>query len=91
MPHSVSAAKRVRQNEKNRLANKSVRSRLRTAIKKLRSLVEAGNIDQARSAYAATEKKLDQAAAKGVLHRKTASRYKSRLSMLINRTAAVKK
>jgi len=90
MPHSVSAAKRARQNQKRRLYNKAVTSNIRTAIKKLKAMVAAGNVDQAKAAYATTSKRLDQAAAKGVLHRKTASRYKSRLALLINRTAAKK-
>ena len=91
MPHSVSAAKRVRQNERRRLLNKSVKSRVRTAIKKFRALVAAGSLDEARAMYSSTEKKLDQAAAKGVLHKKTTGRYKSRLALLLNRTTTAKK
>ncbi len=88
MPHSVSAAKRVRQNETHKEHNKNIKSSVRTAIKKFRMLVEAGKVDEAKASYSATEKKLDQAAAKGVLHKNTASRYKSRLASLINRTEA---
>jgi len=88
MPHSVSAAKRVRQNESRRLRNKAVRSSIRTALKKFRTLVEAGKVDEAKATYPATEKQLDQAAARGVLHKNTASRYKSRLANLVNRTSA---
>jgi small subunit ribosomal protein S20 len=90
MPHSVSAAKRVRQNEKRRLLNKSVKSSVRTAIKKFRALVAAGSLDEARAMYVSTEKKLDQAAAKRVLHKNTTGRYKSRLAMLLNRASAAK-
>ena len=85
MPHSVSAAKRARQNEKRRLHNKNVKTRVRSTIKKLRGLVEAGKIDEAKAAYVAATKRLDQAAAKRVFHKNTVSRYKSRLALLINK------
>jgi small subunit ribosomal protein S20 len=87
MPHSVSAAKRVRQNEKHRLYNKSIRTGVRGAIKRFRGLVEEGKLDEARAAYSPVVRKIDQAAAKGVLHKNTAGRYKSRLALLINRSA----
>ena len=87
MPHSVSAAKRVRQNEKSRLYNKAIRTGVRTAIKRFRGLVEEGKIDEARAAYSPVVKKIDQAAAKGIFHKNTASRYKSRLALLVNRSA----
>jgi len=88
MAHSVSALKRVRQNEKRRLRNKSVTSSVRTAIKKFRSMCTDGRLDEARGAYAGVAKKIDQAAAKGVIHKNSASRYKSRLALLLNRSAA---
>lgn len=87
MPHSVSAAKRARQNARRRLHNKSITSALRTSIKKLRAMVAEGKIEEAKTAYRATVKKLDQAAAKKVLHKNTTSRYKSRLALLINKSA----
>ena len=89
MPHSISAAKRVRQNRKRRLVNRAATSRIRTSMKKFRAMVDAGKVDEAKTAYSLMEKKLDQAAAKGVLHKNTASRYKSRLALLLNK--AVKK
>ncbi len=91
MPISSSAKKRVRQNEKRRMRNKSVRSNVRTSVKTLRALVAGGNLDQARTQYSLTEKKLDQAVAKGILHKNTASRYKSRLALLINHAAGESK
>ena len=87
MPHSLSARKRVRQNESRRLRNKSVRSAVRTAMKSLRALVAAGGLEQARQEYAGLQKRLDQAVSKGVYHKNTASRYKSRLATLLNRAS----
>jgi small subunit ribosomal protein S20 len=86
MAHSVSALKRARQNETHRLRNKSVTSSIRTAVKKFRTLCADGKVDEARNAYPATVKKLDQAAAKGVIHKNAASRYKSRLAALLARS-----
>ena len=90
MAHSVSAAKRVRQDKKRRLLNKTVTSGVRTAMKKFRASVEAGDLEKAQQLYRSTEKKLDKAAAKGVMHKNAASRYKSRLATLMNRKAAAK-
>jgi small subunit ribosomal protein S20 len=86
MAHSISALKRARQNEKRRLHNKSIMSSIRTAVKKFRTMCAAGKVDEARSAYPTTIKKLYQAAAKGVIHKNAASRYKSRLAALLTRS-----
>ena len=88
MPHSVSARKRVRQNETHHVRNRAVKSSVRTSVKRFRAHVAAGDLDKARAEYAAVVKKLDQAAAKRVLHKNTASRYKSRLAALLNRASA---
>jgi small subunit ribosomal protein S20 len=88
MAHSVSALKRVRQNEKHRQRNKSVTSGVRTVIKKFRTMCAEGHLDEARGLYPGVAKKIDQAAAKGILHKNSASRYKSRLALLLNRSAA---
>jgi small subunit ribosomal protein S20 len=87
MPHSVSAAKRARQSEKLRIYNKNIKTRIRSLIKKLRGMVEAGKIDEAKTVYVAVTKRLDHAAAKGVFHKNTVSRYKSRLALMINKAA----
>ncbi len=83
MPQSSSAKKRVRQNEKQRLRNKAVKSNVRSAVKSFRKLVASGDLEAARNRYAAVQKKLDQAVAQGVFHRNTASRYKSRLAAVL--------
>ncbi len=83
MPTSPSAKKRFRQQERRRLRNRSARSALRTQIKKLRAAVSENDLPRADAELRLTSKKLDQAAAKGIIHRNTASRYKSRLSHLV--------
>lgn len=85
MPNTSNAKKALRQSEKRRLHNRSQRSALRTTIKKVRKAVEAGDITQAESLYRVAVKKLDQSAAKNLLHRNTAARTKSRLNALIRK------
>lgn len=74
-----SAEKRERQNAKRRMHNRQIKSTVRTAIKKFDAAVVAGDKAKASEAMALSFKLLDSAASKGVLHRNTASRKKSRL------------
>jgi len=85
MPNTPTAKKALRQSAKNRLLNRSQRSALRTAIKKAR--VAAGGTDAAAAeqAYREVTKKLDQAAAKNLIHKNAAARTKSRLAKLISK------
>lgn len=85
MPTSRSAKKRHRQQERRRLRNRTVRSALRTYIKRVRSAVTENDPTRAETEFRTTAKKLDQAAAKGIIHKNTASRYKSRLQQLIRK------
>lgn len=77
MANTKSQIKRNRQNEKRRLRNKAVRSELKTRTKAAVSAAEAGE-DTAEATQVAI-KKLDKAAAKGVIHKNQAARRKSRL------------
>lgn len=70
-------AKRNRTNERRRLRNKSVKSSVRTAIRRFREAAEAGEKDKAAELLVATGRKLDKAASKGVIH-KTRQRTRSR-------------
>ena len=74
-----SAEKRERQNVKRRMHNRMIKSSVRTQIKKLDAAVVAGDKEAAKDAMALSFKLLDSAASKGVLHRNTASRKKSRI------------
>ncbi len=74
-----SAEKRERQNATRRMHNRMVKSAVRTAIKKFDAAVAANDKEAAQAAMALSFKLLDSAAGKGVLHRNTASRKKSRM------------
>jgi small subunit ribosomal protein S20 len=84
MANIKSQIKRNRQNELNRMRNKSVRSRLRTLTKRLDAAVESGDEAGAQDALGAATKALDQAAAKGVIHGNKAANQKSRLARRLN-------
>ena len=88
MAHHKSALKRVRQTIKRTAQNRSLRSDLRTVIKKFRSILEGGNIEQVREAYPGVQKNIDKAVTKGILHKRTGSRYKSRLALSMAKTAS---
>ncbi len=81
MPNNVNAEKALRQNIKRRLRNRAATSTLRTAIKKVRvALAETTPDAQAlETNLRAAVKRLDRAAAKGLIHRNAAARTKSRL------------
>ena len=81
MANHKSALKRVRQTVKHTAHNRSMRADLRTKIKKFRLLQETGNLEKARDAYTNVQKNIDKAVTKGVLHKRTGARYKSRLAL----------
>ena len=87
MPNHKSAEKRVRQSERRRLINRANRSRLRTAMKELRSGLEKGG-KEAAELLPKTISEIDKAVQKGVLHRNAAARQKSRLTVRANQAAA---
>jgi small subunit ribosomal protein S20 len=78
MANIKSQEKRNRQNEKRRLRNKSIVSDLKTSIRKVHEAAAAG--EPTDDLFRTAQKKIDTAAAKGVLHPKTAARKKSRLA-----------
>jgi len=83
MPTSNSAKKRLRQNDVRRARNKSIKSNVRNQIRKVLEAVEAGDAETIEKEFRSAVKKLDQAAAKSVLHANKAARTKSRLSKAI--------
>ena len=87
MAHHKSALKRVRQTVKRTEHNRSMRADLRTNIKKFRLLQESGNPEQKLDAYANVQKYIDKAVTKGVLHKRTGARYKSRLALSLAKNA----
>ncbi len=89
MPHSRSSKKRVRQNERRRVANLATKGAMRAAEKDLRALLEAGKAKEAEALLPHTFKKLDKAAKRHVIHKNTASNHKSKLAKAV--AVAVKK
>ena len=84
MANHKSAEKRIRQTEKRTEINRGNRSRLRTEIKKLRTAIDSGDQAVAKELLPATISLIDKSVQKGILHRNTAARHKSRLTKLSN-------
>ena len=80
MPTSLSAKKRVRQDAKRRARNRTVKSAVRTQMRKLETALDGGNVEAAQDEFVAAVRAIDKAVTKGVLHRNTAARRKSRLA-----------
>ena len=82
-----SALKANRQNIKRREHNRQMRSKLRTALKSIRASLDAKDVEGAKSALNKTVSLVDKMAGKGMIHRNTAGRYKSRLTARLTKTA----
>ncbi len=85
---SKSAEKRERQNEKRRMRNRAAKSAVRTSVKKFLAAVETGDKEAAEVALKLSLKLIDTASSKGIVHRNTASRTKSRLHIRFNKMNA---
>ena len=86
MANIKSQIKRIKTNEKARLRNKSVKSSLKTAIRKFREAADAGDVEAATTLMRDASKALDKAASKGVIH---ANQAANRKSALAKRTASL--
>ena len=84
MANIKSQKKRVLTNEKRHQRNKAVRSALRTAEKKVRVAVEAGDADSAKAAALEASTMLDKAASKGIIHKNQAANRKSGIMKAAN-------
>ncbi|MGH3187501.1 MAG: 30S ribosomal protein S20 [Streptosporangiaceae bacterium] len=80
MANIKSQIKRNKQNEKARQRNKSVKSLLRTSVRKFREAADGGNLDEAGTALRVACRQLDKAASKGVIHKKQAANRKSAIA-----------
>jgi len=87
MANIKSAQKRARQSEIRRVHNTSLRSRMRTAIKRVRKAIDDGDKSAAQSAYKSATSVLDATAGKGIVHKNMAARNKSRLAAAIRAMA----
>ncbi len=80
MPNTKSAKKRLRTSLERRDQNRAVKSALRTQMRKVREAAQAGDVEKAQAELKVACQRLDQAAAKRVIHINAASRRKSRLT-----------
>ncbi|MFF2811868.1 30S ribosomal protein S20 [Streptomyces sp. RGM 3693] len=80
MANIKSQMKRIKTNEKARQRNKAAKSSLKTAIRRTREAIEAGDLEKATAAQALASQKLDKAVSKGVLHKNNAANKKSALA-----------
>lgn len=87
MANSAQARKRARQSEKQRQHNASLRSTLRTAIKKVAKAIETGDKIAAQAVYQESVGVIDRIADKKIIHKNKAARHKSRLSAAIKALA----
>ncbi len=87
MANTKSAEKAAKQAEKHRQRNVALRSRMRTAIRKVTDAVSAGNKDDAAAAYKAAVATTDSLVNKGLVHRNKASRHASRLAAKVKAAA----
>ena len=83
MANIKSQIKRNRQNEKARLRNKSVKSSLKTVIRKLNEASTSGDIENAKTLLRDASRQLDKAASKGVIHKNQAANRKSAIAKRI--------
>ena len=88
MASHESALKAHRQNLKARERNRNLRTRLRGALRDIRAAIDAGTSDDVKGALRKTVSLVDKMAGKGLIHRNTAARYKSRLSARVAKKAA---
>jgi small subunit ribosomal protein S20 len=86
--NSPQAKKRARQAEKRRTHNASLRSLVRTNIKKVIAAINTGDAEQARAAFDSAVPVIDRMADKGIIHKNKAARHKSRLNAQVKALAA---
>jgi small subunit ribosomal protein S20 len=83
MANSKQAAKRAKQSNKHRMANMSLRTTLRSAIKKVQKAIATGDAKAAEAALRAEQSTIDSIADKRIIHKNKAARHKSRLARQI--------
>ncbi len=84
MANIKSQLKRIRTNEKARLRNKSIKSALKTAIRRFREAAATGEKDRALGELRTASRQLDKAVSKGVIHRNQAANRKSAMAARVN-------
>ncbi|MEY9871366.1 small subunit ribosomal protein S20 [Streptacidiphilus sp. MAP12-33] len=84
MANIKSQIKRIKTNEKARQRNKAVKSSLKTAVRKTREAIEAGDVAKAQELARAASRELDKAVSKGVIHKNQAANKKSALATKVD-------
>lgn len=87
MANIKSAKKRILVDRRNAEKNKAIKSKVKTAVKKVDAAIAAKDKAAASSALKAAISEIDRAASKGVYHKKTASRKISRITLAVNKIA----
>lgn len=85
MANIKSAEKRARIAKVRTARNRSYKSAIKTATKKLETAINAGDMEQAKTIFINVEKQLDKAASKGIIHKNTVARKKARLTKKLNK------
>jgi len=88
MANHKSARKRARQNVKRRLRNRNIKSTYKTEIKSFLALIDENKTDDAKTSLPHLHKTIDKAQTKGVMPRNTAARYKSNLTLRLNKAVS---
>lgn len=88
MAHSLSAKKRIRQNERRRIRNRARRTALRTKLRRCSDDLIHGNVPDAEKTLREASRALDCEADRGLIHRNAAARRKSRLARRLNQLKA---
>ncbi|MCX7015600.1 MAG: 30S ribosomal protein S20 [Candidatus Sumerlaeota bacterium] len=88
MPNIKSAVKRMRTNRKRQARNRAAKSAMKTAVKKVVTSTEAGELEAAKSALPAAVSLIDKTAKKKIIHKRAAARKVSRLMKRLNRAQA---
>ncbi len=88
MASHASALKAHRQSVVRREKNRQFRSKLRTALKTIRTAVDSNDVEKAKGQLSETNSLIDKMASKGIIHDNAAARYKSRIQLSLNKTAA---
>ncbi len=90
MAQSLQAKKRAKQNVANRMINRARKSRVKTQVKHFDAALDAGDVETAAEQLRLVAQKLDKTASTSTMHKKTASRKKSRLAKQLNKVKAKK-
>lgn len=84
MAHSLSAKKRIRQNVKRRARNRARKRQIKLSVRAIEEAATGGDAAKATEALRSAIRKIDQSAAKGAIHKNTASRKKAQLQRRLN-------